>query len=164
MFRCVPHPVSHRPGVRGHPFALSGAGDRTEAPEGKRRCLENHLTNVDRSRCVYRVNIFLFFIFKSFTLFLSGSHKFVFVNVKGFPPCSCPSWSASSTTQSSPGCCGTSSTPSRTPCRGAPVRSMRIAQVTESLAIAIADGTTHGPKNENAYVSNSGFHSLVHLQ
>lgn len=68
--------------------------------------------------------------------------------MKGFPPWSCPSWSASSTTPSWPGCCGTSSTPSRTPCHGAPVRSTRIAQVTESMAIAIADGTTQEPKNK----------------
>lgn len=104
---------------------------------------------------------FLFYFFNFKSLFVLLTYKFVFVNVKGFPPCSCPSWSASSTTPSWPGCCGTSSTPSRTPCHGAPVRSTRIAQVTESLTIAIADGTTQEPKNKNAYVSNSRFSALA---
>lgn len=44
-------------------------------------------------------------------------------------PCSCPSWWASTTTPSSPGSCGTSSTPSRSPCRGACARSTPTEQV-----------------------------------
>lgn len=49
-------------------------------------------------------------------------------------PCSCPSWWASTTTPSSPGSCGTSSTPSRSPCHGASAHSMTTTQVSRGGA------------------------------
>lgn len=51
-------------------------------------------------------------------------------SLQAWPPCSCPSWWACTTTPSSPGSCGTSSTPSRSLCPGASARSTRTGQVS----------------------------------